>query len=182
MPNLITNLCFIWLAISISACGTTQKIRLQDLERRMRTVELENSRLLKENTAIKAQVQLLLNNLDKPAAGGQPSNQIGIAAAVLSFDKTIHNFGTIQSGKAVTHTFRFKNTGQSPLIIKNAKASCGCTVPKWPKEPIHPGGEGAIDVTFNSKGKSGNQHKSVTITANTDPAEIRLYIKAQISD
>ena len=182
MPKLITNLAYLCFFVLVSACGTTQKIRLQDLDSRMRTIELENSRLLKENTAIKAQLQVLLNNLPKPGTGGPSNNPTGIASAVLSFDKTIHNFGTIAAGAAVSHQFRFRNTGDYPLLIKNAKASCGCTVPQYPKEPIAVGEQGIIEVTFNSKGKSGNQHKSITITANTNPADTRLYIKAQIMD
>ena len=66
------------------------------------------------------------------------------------------------------------------MLISNAKGSCGCTVPKWPKEAIAPGASGEIQVTFNSRGKKGKQHKSVTLTANTDPANTRLYIKADV--
>lgn len=176
-----TIYCYLFILILLSGCGTTQKLRMKELENRISNIELENQRLTKENNVIKAQLQVLLNNLPKPG-GATPNTNTATASPVLQFDKTIHNFGTIEAGAAVTHTFTFKNTGDFPLIIQNARASCGCTVPQWPKEPIAAGAEGQITVTFNSKGKSGHQHKSVTITANTNPAETRLYIKALISD
>ncbi|TNF25305.1 MAG: DUF1573 domain-containing protein, partial [Bacteroidetes bacterium] len=74
----------------------------------------------------------------------------------------------------------FKNTGQGDLIITDAKGSCGCTVPEWPKEPVPPGGEGKIDVVFNSEGKSGQQNKKITITANTVPSMTVLAINGVI--
>jgi hypothetical protein len=72
---------------------------------------------------------------------------------VISFDKKIWDFGTITDGEVVEHTFRFTNTGTNDLIISNASASCGCTIPEWPKEPIAPGEKGEIKVEFNSNGK-----------------------------
>ena len=75
---------------------------------------------------------------------------------------TVWDFKTIQQGDEPEHTFTFKNTGSEPMIISNAKGSCGCTVPSWPKEPIAPGDEGEINVKFNSKGKKGSQNKTVT--------------------
>ena len=71
-------------------------------------------------------------------------------------------------------------TGDQPLMITNAKGSCGCTVPEWPKEPIMPGETGVIKVEFNSKGKKGVQSKRVTITANTEPVQTFLTIKGEI--
>ncbi|MCB0514589.1 MAG: DUF1573 domain-containing protein [Chitinophagales bacterium] len=98
----------------------------------------------------------------------------------VSFSESEFDFGDIKQGDVVKHTFKFKNTGNEPLIISSAKGSCGCTVPQWPKEPVAPGAEGAIDVEFSSKGKSGNQTKTVTIQANTDPNPTRLTIKSNI--
>ena len=88
--------------------------------------------------------------------------------AVMSFEETNHDFGNVKAGETVEHTFKFKNTGSSDLVISNAKASCGCTVPSYTKTPVGPGQEGEVSVSFNSAGKSGNQNKSVTITANTE--------------
>ncbi len=99
----------------------------------------------------------------------------------VSWDKEEHDFGDINEGDKVATQFKFTNTGNEPLIISSAKGSCGCTVPKWPKEPVPPGGTGSIDVEFNSKNKPGRQTKTVTIQANTDPNPIRLKIKAQVA-
>lgn len=103
-----------------------------------------------------------------------------IAVAAISFAETEYNFGEVESGEVVEYTFAFSNSGDAPLIITNAKASCGCTVPKWPKDPIAPGGSGEIEVRFDSKGKSGVQNKNVTITANTQPSQTTVFIKGMV--
>lgn len=100
------------------------------------------------------------------------------ALPVITFEDTEHDFGTIKEGDVVEHVFKFKNTGEAPLVIQNATAPCGCTVPTWTKEPIPPGGTGEIVVQFNSKGKVGQQTKQVTITANTKPEVSQVTIKA----
>ncbi len=88
---------------------------------------------------------------------------------VMTFGESSFDFGAINEGDTVMHKFAFTNTGKSPLVIQNATAQCGCTVPDWPKEPIAPGATGEIKVVFNSRGKQGPQSKAVTITANTEP-------------
>ncbi len=100
---------------------------------------------------------------------------------VFGFEATEHNFGTIDEGDVVEHTFTFTNNGEAPLIIQNATGSCGCTVPTWSKEPIPVGGTGIITAKFNSKGKPNVQNKTVTITANTWPKQTRLTIKALVT-
>lgn len=90
------------------------------------------------------------------------------------------DFGIVDEGEIVKHVFKFKNTGNEPLVISNAKGSCGCTVPTWPKEPVPPGSTGEINVEFNSKGKPGMQSKRVTVTANTNPTETFLEIKGEV--
>ena len=99
----------------------------------------------------------------------------------LNFGESSFDFGTIDEGEKVSHVYKFENTGSEPLVISNAKGSCGCTVPKWPKNPIAPGEAGEILVTFNSKGKTGKQTKRETITANTDPAQTFLTISGQVN-
>ena len=88
-------------------------------------------------------------------------------------------------GEKVKHDYKFTNTGSEPLIISNAKGSCGCTVPSWPREPIAPGESAVIAVQFDSKnkGKVGGspQSKRVTITANTDPVNTYLTIKGTVN-
>lgn len=98
----------------------------------------------------------------------------------MTFKYLEYDFGTVKDGEVVRHDYEFTNTGTEPLIIADAKASCGCTVPQWPKEPIQPGGNGKIRVEFDSKGKPGPQSKRVTITANTDPSPIFLTIKGNV--
>lgn len=100
---------------------------------------------------------------------------------VFKFEEMVHDFGNIKEGDVVEHTFKFTNEGEVPLIIQDAKGSCGCTVPSWSKEPIPVGGEGEITAKYNSKGKSGNENKSITITANTWPKQTMLRIKAQVA-
>src|SRR5579862_1369440 len=89
-----------------------------------------------------------------------------VAAAdmpIMKFEKDTHDFGKIKAGGVVNYEFKFTNTGKSPLIITSAQASCGCTTPVWPKEPIKPGENGSIKVTFNSTGKKGLQDKQILV-------------------
>lgn len=96
----------------------------------------------------------------------------------MSFEEEVYDFGTITAGETVEHEFTFENTGEAPLVISNAKASCGCTVPSWTKEPIQPGETGNMLVKFNSRGKKNQQNKMVRITANTEKGKETIRIKA----
>lgn len=98
----------------------------------------------------------------------------------FSFEESTHDFGTITEGDIVEHTFKFTNTGDAPLIIQSASASCGCTVPSYPRAPVAPGQTGEIQVKFNSSNKPGIQNKTVSLTANTDPSITRLTIKSNV--
>ena len=99
---------------------------------------------------------------------------------IMSFTNSTHDFGNIIDGDVVEHSFRFTNTGNADLLITKARASCGCTVPNYPKNAIKPGETGQIDVKFNSSNKSGKQTKSITLTANTKSGTERLTIKTNI--
>jgi len=99
----------------------------------------------------------------------------------LSFDKKKHNFGEILQGESVSHLFTFTNSGEGDLIISQAKGSCGCTVPEWPRETISSGETDEIKVTFNSAGKSGRQNKTITLVTNAIPNTTVLTISAHIS-
>ena len=99
----------------------------------------------------------------------------------ISFNEYEHDFGVMDEGDVVTHYFEFTNTGAEPLILDKCKGSCGCTVPQCPKNPIAPGETGSIEVKFNSKGKKNKQTKKVTVTANTDPVQTILTIKANVT-
>lgn len=98
----------------------------------------------------------------------------------FEFVEEVKNFGQITQGEVVSTSFRFKNVGKSDLIISSARGSCGCTVPKWPKEPIKPGEEGVIEVTFDSNGKSGKQNKTITLIANTMPNTKVIALKGEV--
>ncbi len=94
----------------------------------------------------------------------------------FQFEESDYNFGSVNEGEMVDHNFSFTNTGNAPLIIKRASASCGCTVPSFPKDPVLPGQSSMIHVRFNSNNKENQQVKTITIEANTDPAVTRLQI------
>ncbi|NNE29548.1 MAG: DUF1573 domain-containing protein [Saprospiraceae bacterium] len=121
---------------------------------------------------------------DKAAANAtkaaEPAVPAGPSTSVDWTEKEF-DYGVVEQGEKVTHLYKFKNTGDEPLIISNAKGSCGCTVPQWPKDPVMPGESGEIKVQFDSKGKKGKQSKRVTITANTDPPQTFLTIKGEIN-
>ena len=102
----------------------------------------------------------------------------------MKFEKTRHNFGVFAADTAtLTYEFVFKNVGKSPLIIHQASASCGCTVPEYPLEPIKPGEKGKITITYNGKGrKPGVFRKSITIHNNGKQTPVRLYIEGEMID
>lgn len=99
-------------------------------------------------------------------------------AAKMDFEEWEFKFDEINQGDVVEHTFNFTNVGDAPLIISNARASCGCTVPEWPKEAIAPGAKSQVHVKFNSRGKRGMQNKSVTITTNYGKEVV--YLKGNV--
>lgn len=94
--------------------------------------------------------------------------------AVISWETATHDFGEVAQGDKVEHTFRFKNTGNEPLIITNVQVTCGCTTPKgWARDPIGPGQSGELTIAFNTAGKFGKQNKVVTIVSNAINSEGR---------
>jgi hypothetical protein len=93
---------------------------------------------------------------------------------------SVYNFGTITEGEKVTYNFRFKNSGKKPLVISNVSASCGCTVPEKPEQPILPGETGFIKVVFNSQGKQGHNEKNITVMANTKPSFPYMLLKGDV--
>lgn len=109
---------------------------------------------------------------------------VTMAQAKISFDKLTNNFGTFSEAQPVQKcTFTFTNTGDKPLIINQAVASCGCTVPQYTKTPIKPGEKGTITVTYNGKGKfPGHFKKTITIRTNGQPEMTRLYIEGVMTE
>ena len=99
----------------------------------------------------------------------------------ITFEKTEHNFGSFLEAAGVqTTTFKFKNTGNAPLILNSVRASCGCTTPKWTRDPIAPNGSGEITVSYDPKNRPGAFSKSVTVGSNAETATINLIISGQV--
>jgi P pilus assembly chaperone PapD len=102
----------------------------------------------------------------------------------VTFESTSHNFGTFSEANATQKcVFTFTNTGDQPLVINQAVASCGCTVPKYTKTPIKPGEKGTINVTYNGQGKfPGHFKKTITVRTNGTPEMVRLYIEGDMTE
>lgn len=100
---------------------------------------------------------------------------------VMSWERNTRkwDFGNVERGKNVHHVFKFRNTGNAPLVIATVASSCGCTTPEYPRTPILPGGEGEVKVTFNGQGWE-RFTKSVTLTVNTREGREILYITGNI--
>ena len=115
-----------------------------------------------------------------------PSSADGTAKSnntpVIRFETTEYDFGKILQGEQVSHTFKFKNVGNAPLIISSIEKTCGCTTPDFSSKPIKPGESGKITITYDSKGHKGFQNKRLIVKANTNPSETILRIKAQVEN
>ena len=115
-----------------------------------------------------------------PAAQPQNSPVPSGPTTEMVFSETEFDFGTVKEGEKVSHVYKFKNSGKEPLVISNAQGSCGCTVPKWPRDPIAPGKTGEVVVEFDTKGKAGDRNQKVTLTANTNPPQTFLSLKGKV--
>ena len=93
---------------------------------------------------------------------------------------TVYNFVKTTDGEKVEYNFRFKNTGSKSLVITSATASCGCTVPQKPEKPISPGDTGFIKVVFDSKGRVGSAHKTITVVSNAKPGFPELLLTGEV--
>ena len=163
--------------LAISCNNSELEKRISDLERRVASIENTGTSTSNITPSSPSAPVVTASNLQTPQKiEEKPDGPL----PKFTFGETIHDFGTITEGEVVNHVFAFTNEGDTPLIIESAKASCGCTVPRWPKEPIPVGGTGEIEVSFNSKGKPGTQNKTVTITANTYPKITKLNIKSVV--
>lgn len=117
--------------------------------------------------------------LENPATAGDPQGN-STGQARISFDKDEHNFGKVIQGEVISYSFRVSNEGEGPLVIADVTSTCGCTVGEYPKQPLQPGEEGFIRVTFDSKGRQGFQSKVVTVVANTQPSNHPLRVIADV--
>lgn len=104
-----------------------------------------------------------------PDRGANNKNQQLNDSTTVQVIDSIYNFQKVTDGENVVFSYRFRNTGKNPLIISSATASCGCTVPEKPEEPVKPGETGFLKVVFNSKGRVGTVHKEVAVVSNAYP-------------
>ncbi|PCH78144.1 MAG: hypothetical protein COB98_01260 [Flavobacteriaceae bacterium] len=100
---------------------------------------------------------------------------------VIEFDQRAYEFGTVDEGDIIEGVFKITNKGTSDLVILSAKASCGCTVPSWPKTPIKPGDTAELSFKFNTRGKPNKQNKSITIKSNAEKTTEVLRIKGFVT-
>jgi hypothetical protein len=102
------------------------------------------------------------------------------AQGVITFEKELHDFGSVPEGTMATHEFKFKNTGNQPVVIANVQASCGCTTPDWTKTPVLPGKSGIVKAVYSSAGRPGVFNKTVTVTSNASSPSTVLTIKGDV--
>ena len=98
----------------------------------------------------------------------------------ISFNTLVHDFGEITEGEKVAYVFTFTNTGTGSLVINNASASCGCTVPKYSKKPLGSGQKGTMEVVFSTAGFGGIQTKTITVQSNAKTPVVVLAVKADV--
>jgi hypothetical protein len=110
----------------------------------------------------------------------QPKPESPGKKPIITFDKNTYDFGDLVQGEQVTYTYKFRNTGKSMLIVSDAKATCGCTIPKWTKDPVAPGKSGEITVTFNTAGKMGKQNKVILLFSNAFNQEEKIHLIANV--
>ena len=119
--------------------------------------------------------------VENPISLDSDSSQIKTLGRI-QFDDTIHDFGRIVEGEIVEFDFDFENVGKKDILISEAKASCGCTVPAYPEAPLKSGMKDKIKVTFNSQGKKGYNEKLIIVTTNGNPSVYNLYIRAEVHE
>lgn len=110
----------------------------------------------------------------------ESAETVTTASAVVEVENDTYDFGIVDEGEKVKHEFVFTNTGEAPLIINSVRASCGCTTPNYPKEPIKPGEKSKIEVVFDTNNQPGMQHKVITMFANTTDSQTIFHLKGQV--
>jgi len=175
MKGIIKLSVLVFLLGSIGACTN------KDAEKRIAELEDKLSELeggsTTPTTTTNPTTATTTTTADAAVSNEKPEGPL----PAFTWTEEEHDFGTINEGDIVEHIFSFTNNGEAPLIIESARASCGCTVPSWPREPVAVGETAEIKVRFDSKGKPNVQNKTVTITANTYPKISRLRIKTFVT-
>ena len=146
----------ILLSVGLTGCGNTQ-----EAEERVEVIPTKEGGL----------ADIYRN----PISLDTPDDTVNVAK--IEFEEDFFDFGRIEEGEVVHHRYKFINAGRKPLLISNARSTCGCTIPKWPETPIAPGESGVIDVRFDSKNKENKINKPITIIANTFPSETKIYLR-----
>ncbi len=103
------------------------------------------------------------------------------ASGIMEFEETEFNFGKIKEGEQVEHVFKFKNTGEAPIVVAQVSASCGCTTPTYTSTPVKPGEVGEITVKFDSHGQVGQQQKIITIASNAQKRVTTVQLKGEVA-
>jgi hypothetical protein len=123
--------------------------------------------------------QRIANIIRNPVSAEGAVDTINIPK--ITFKESVYHFGNVTEGDVVKASFEFTNTGKIPLLIADARASCGCTVPKWPKESIDPGEGGTIYVEFDTNGKKYDQNRPISIIANTLPRQTDVILTGHVT-
>jgi hypothetical protein len=124
----------------------------------------------------KTRVPASVVNIPNSATGDENKDNL----PMIQFSVIEHDFGKVIQGEIVSFAFKFKNTGNSDLVIANISTSCGCTASEYPKTPVKPGEEEKIEVIFDSSNRQGFQNKTLEVAANTQPTNTTLTIKAMV--
>ena len=166
MKNL--NKMILVLSLFIASCSNKElESRIVKSEGKVTDAEVKD--VVRKSVSSPASVGIEANRKEEKPTGPLPA---------FTFEEETYDFGEVNAGEVLEHTFNFTNSGEAPLIITNATSTCGCTIPEWPREPIPIGGSGRILVKFNTKNKKNVQNKPVILTANTYPKKNTLRIKA----
>jgi hypothetical protein len=143
----------------------------------------QNKTYISADPGAKKKLDNMEKNMRESPLTPQMDASSNLPKTKIKFSNDMHEFGNVEVNSENKYSFSFTNSGNEPLKISNAKGSCGCTVPDWPKKPILPGQSGKIDVIFRpSKGQAGTkQTKTVTVSANTSPENTILKISAFVN-
>jgi outer membrane biosynthesis protein TonB len=165
------------LFLSLAACQETPSAEKVTPQKNNQTTATEKS-TVKKTVAETPNETVAKTSSKKPAIVEQKTQATTSARKrpALTFSETTFDYGIIEQGAEVNHRFAFTNTGNADLVIKSAKATCGCTTPSYPFMPVAPGEQGEITVKFSSVGKMGTQKPMITVTSNATPNVSHVYL------
>lgn len=117
---------------------------------------------------------------DESGEGRTASKNADLPKTRIAFEEPHYDFGMLKEGEKVRHTFTFKNTGDHPLVISDVRASCGCTVPSYSKNPVAPGQSGTIEVEFNTRNQKGKNNKNIIVFSNAERDRVSVGFSAVV--